>query len=188
MSYVLYYSKYCSNCKDVLYELGKTNVKEQTHFLNIDKRTKENGKIYILLDNGKKILLPESINKVPALLLLNRGNQILFGSDVLNFYKPIIKEEKIEAVKFDGEPFAFSFSGECGSTMSDNYSFLDQTSQELSAKGEGGLRQMHNYVLLNQEDKIETPPDTYEPDKVGSVDLNKIQEKRHADIIKLQKQ
>ena len=187
MSYVLYYSKYCSNCKDILYELGKTNVKDKTHFLNIDKRVHENGKIFILLENGKKILLPETINKVPALLLLNRGNQILFGQDVFNFYKPLIKEEKVAAVKFDGEPFAFSFNGECGTTMSDNYSFLDQSSDEMSAKGNGGLRQMHNYVLLNHEDKIETPPDTYEPDKVGAVDLNKIQEKRQQEIHKLQK-
>jgi len=187
MSYVLYYSKYCTNCKDILYELGKTNVKEKTHFLNIDKRVEENGKLYILLENGKKILLPKTITKVPALLLLNRGNQILFGKDVLNFYKPIIKDEKVSAVKHDGEPFAFSFGGECGTTMSDNYSFLNQSSDELSAKGNGGLRQMHNYVLLHHEDQIETPPDTYEPDKVGTVDLNKIQEKRHADITKLQK-
>jgi hypothetical protein len=186
MSYVLYYSKYCSNCKDILYELGKTNVKEKTHFLNIDKRVREQGKTFILLENGKKILLPNTINKVPALLLLNRGNQILFGKDVLNFYKPLIKEEKKIAVRFDGEPFAFSFDGECGTTMSDNYSFLDQTADELKAQGNGGLRQMHNYVLLNHTDKIETPPDTYEPDKVGTVDLNKIQEKRHADIVKLQ--
>tara|TARA_B100000902_G_scaffold400027_1_gene474738 strand:- start:6774 stop:7343 length:570 start_codon:yes stop_codon:yes gene_type:complete len=187
MSYVLYYSKYCENCKNLLYTIGKSEIKNKTHFLNIDKRIQENNKLYILLENGKKILLPETIKKVPALLLLNRGNQLLFGNDVINFYKPMVKKEKTNAVIFDGEPMAYSFTGETGSTMSDNYSFLDQNSEELKAKGNGGLRQMHNFVPLNHNDHIETPPDTYEPDKVGTVDLNKIQEKRHNDILKLQK-
>ena len=29
MSSVLYYSKYCENCKKLLYELGKTNVQKK---------------------------------------------------------------------------------------------------------------------------------------------------------------
>ena len=41
---------------------------------------------------------------------------------------------------------------------------------------------MHNFVSLGHKDNIETPPDTYEPDKVGTIDLNKIQEQRNRDI------
>ena len=37
---------------------------------------------------------------------------------------------------------------------------------------------MHSYSLLNQERKIETPPDNYVPDKVGVVNLSKMQEER----------
>ena len=33
MSSVLYYSKYCENCKKLLYELGKTDMKNNVHFL-----------------------------------------------------------------------------------------------------------------------------------------------------------
>jgi hypothetical protein len=182
MSYVLYYSKYCDNCKKLLYELGKSDIKTKTHFLNIDKRMRKGDKTYIVLSNGKKILMPQNINKVPALLLLNKGNQLLFGDDVMNFYKPLVKQEKISVNKFEGEPSAYSFSGELGSGMSDTYSFLDQGAEELKAKGEGGMRQMHNYVRLHHKDNIETPPDTYEPDKVGTVDLNKIQEQRNKEI------
>ena len=40
MSYVLYYSKYCDNCKNLLYNLGKSEIQKNT-FLNIDKRVKE---------------------------------------------------------------------------------------------------------------------------------------------------
>tara|TARA_B110000008_G_scaffold246990_1_gene258206 strand:- start:5446 stop:6018 length:573 start_codon:yes stop_codon:yes gene_type:complete len=186
MSFVLYYSKYCENCKKLLYTLGKSDIQKKTHFLNIDKRIKEKNKIFVLLDNGQKILLPPMIKEVPALLMLNRGNQILFGKDVMNFYKPLIREEKQEAVKVNGEPMAYSFHGEMGTTMSDNYSYLDQTAEELKAKGNGGLRQMHNFVTLSHKDVIETPPEDYEPDKVGTVDLSKIQGQREMDIRKIQ--
>ena len=37
-------------------------------------------------------------------------------------------------------------------------------------------------MIINQNDKIETPPDDYEPDKVGQVDLGKIQASREQDI------
>ena len=52
MSSVLYYSKYCENCKKLLYELGKTNVQKNVHFLSIDKRINRGDKTYIKLDNG----------------------------------------------------------------------------------------------------------------------------------------
>jgi hypothetical protein len=45
------------------------------------------------------------------------------------------------------EPMAFSLGG--GNIVSDQYSFLDQEPEELEAKGNGGMRQMHNYVDLN---------------------------------------
>ena len=69
-----------------------------------------------------------------------------------------------------------------GTCMSDNYSYLDQTSSDLSAKGNGGTRQMHSFVKLNNNNKIETPPEDYIPDKIGEVDLGKIQQQRQKDI------
>ena len=79
------------------------------------------------------------------------------------------------------EPMAFSFT-EMGTCMSDSYSYWDQSSDELSAKGHGGLRQMHSFVKLNHNDSIETPPEDYEPDKVGQVDMGKLQAAREAEI------
>jgi hypothetical protein len=181
MSCVLYYSKYCEICKKLIYNLGKTNIKDKIHFLNIDKRINENGKTFILLENGQKILLPPNINMVPALLLLSKGNKIIFGNDVENYFIPLVNSEKKESVKLSGEPLAFSLY-EMGTSMSDNYSYLDQTSSDLSAKGNGGTRQMHSFVKLNNNNKIETPPEDYIPDKIGEVDLGKIQQQRQKDI------
>ena len=181
MSSVLYYSKYCENCKKLLYQLGKSNIQKNIHFLSIDKRIDRGGKIYIILDNGNEIFMPPNIVSVPTLLLLNRGNKVLVGNDVINFFKPQISQEKIQATKNNMEPLAFSMF-EMGTSMSDTYSYLDQTPDEMEAKGEGGLRQMHSFVKLNHNDKIETPPDDYEPDKVGQVDMGKLQAAREREI------
>ena len=86
-----------------------------------------------------------------------------------------------QATNFNGEPQAFSFC-EMGSNLSDNYSYLDQSAEELSAKGNGGTRQMHSYCTITQNDSIATPPDDYEPNKVGNVDLGKLQMKRANDV------
>ena len=56
------------------------------------------------------------------------------------------------------------------------------TPEELLAKGNGGLRQMHSYCTNNQNQTIATPPDDYEPDKAGAVDLGKLQMQRAEDV------
>ena len=181
MSSVLYYSKYCENCKKLLYELGKTKIQKDIHFLSIDKRINRGNSVYIILDNGNEIFMPPNIISVPTLLLLNKGNKLLVGDDVNNFFKPQIMGEKTQAVLSNMEPLAFS-GYEMGTSMSDTYSYLDQGPDEMNAKGEGGLRQMHSFVQLNQTDRIETPPEDYEPDKVGQVDMGKLQAAREAEI------
>jgi len=56
--------------------------------------------------------------------------------------------------------------------------------EELSAKGKGGMRQMHNYVTANHESSfINTPPDNYRPDKLSSnITLDTLQQQRNSEI------
>jgi hypothetical protein len=149
MSCILYYSKYCDVCKKYLQLLSKT--KNDIHFICIDKRVKEaNNKTFIILDNGEKIILPENVTRVPALLLLAKGYEVLYGENILNYLKPAQEIEVRKATQNNMEPMAFSFnSGGFGDIVSDQYSFLDQAPEDLEAKGNGGMRQMHNYVDLN---------------------------------------
>ena len=149
MSCILYYSKYCEISKKYLQILSKSDVHKDIHFICIDKRTTENNKTYIILDNGQKIILPENVTRVPALLLLNQGYTILFGEQILQHFKPRQELEVRQATQNNMEPLAFSFGGGFNNIVSDQYSFLDQDSTELEAKGNGGMRQMHNYVDLN---------------------------------------
>ena len=67
--------------------------------------------------------------------------------------------------------------------MSDNYAYLDLSPDELSAKGTGGTRQMHFFSPLDSEDySIETPPEDYSPDKIGQIDMGKLEMARAAEI------
>jgi hypothetical protein len=146
MSCILYYSKNCSFCSKYLQIISKSSVQNDIHFICIDRRVKENNKTYILLENGQKIILPDNVSKVPALLLLNQGYQVLYGEQILQHLKPRQQEEIKQATNNNMEPMAFSLGGGC--IASDQYSFLDQDPSELSAEGNGGMRQMHNYVDL----------------------------------------
>lgn len=148
MSSILYYSKYCEVSKKYLQLLSKTNIQKDVHFICIDKRIKDsNNKTYIILDNGQKIILPENVSRVPALLLLNQGYNVLYGDQIIQHLKPRQEVEIKQATQNNMEPMAFSLGG--GNIVSDQYSFLDQAPEDLEAKGNGGMRQMHNYVDLN---------------------------------------
>ena len=151
MSSVLYYSKFCNHCKELITRIAKTKTKDDLHFICIDNREKhKDGTINIILDNGQRILLPPNITTVPSVLLLHHGNRVLGGiKEILHYLKPGETTIMNQATNFNGEPQAFSFC-EMGSSLSDNYSYLDMTPEELLAKGNGGLRQMHSYCTINQ--------------------------------------
>ena len=185
MSTILYYSNFCENSKNLLSHISKSTVKNQMHFICIDNRVQEDGKINIVFPNGDKVILPPSVDKVPALLLLNRGGRVLFGNDILSMLSIEITARQQEAVNNNGEPLAFSINdvGSYG-VASDNFSFLDQDADELSAKGNGGMRQSHHYASLNGTNIIETPPDTYTSDKIGNVSMEHLQQKRQQEIQK----
>ena len=184
MSSILYYSNFCEHSKKLLQYLSKSQISKDVHFICIDKRTKgSDGKIYIILENGQKIIMPENVSKVPALLLLNNNYQVLYGDSIYNNFKP--KQEVIvrAATNNNMEPTAFSLGS--GSVVSDQFSFLDMDSEALNAKGDGGLRQMHNYVSLNYSDQISTPADEhdYKQSKVSEeMTIEKLQQMREQEI------
>jgi hypothetical protein len=203
MSCILYYSKYCDICKKYLQLLSKSNSQKDIHFICIDKRVKDaNNKTYIILENNQQIILPENITKVPALLLLNQGYQVLYGEQILQYLKPQQQQEIKKATHNNMEPMAFSLGGGggFGDIVSDQYSFLDQDPDDLRAEGNGGMRQMHNYVDLNtafsgQVSNVDTSSDDYNTTirgakKIGDDAANqqmedrirKMKEDRDADI------
>ena len=180
MSSILYYSNFCEKCKQLLQSISQSGLQDNMHFVCIDTRvTRENGANYIVLENGQEILLPPTVTKVPALLLLNKGHHVLFGDEITQHIEPKKEALKVAATQQNGEPEAFSLMGAGGfGVASDNFSFLDQDSESLSAKGDGGMRQAHHYASINYHDDIDTPPDNYAPDTIGSDTTEKMQQQR----------
>ena len=153
MSCILYYSNYCGPSKKLLFELSRSKIKEDIHFVCIDRRNRgPKNTTLISLENGQKLVLPPQVTKVPALLLLNRGQQILFGKSIYGHLKKKMREITMKATNNNEEPLAFSTS-EMGNTLSDTYSYLDTTPADLGAKGAGAFvtgrtRILHNYSRL----------------------------------------
>jgi len=186
MSSILYYSNFCEHSKKLLQSLSKTQASKDIHFICIDKRTKgPDNKIYLVLESGQKIVMPENVTKVPALLLLNNNYQVLYGDNIYNHLKPAQEVITRQATSNNMEPMAFSLGGGC--VASDQYSFLDMDSEELNTKGNGGMRQMHNYVPLNYSDTISTPTDEHDYKQGRSaggqeMTIAKLQEMRDQEI------
>ncbi len=187
MSSILYYSNFCEHSKKLLNILPKANLQKDLHFICIDKRVKDptNHKTYVVLENGQKIILPENVTRVPALLLLNQGYNVLYGEDIIKYFKPKQEAMVKQATQNNLEPSAFSFGGGGGFISSDQYSFLDMDAASLEAKGDGGMRQMHNYVDLNYSDQISTPADDfdYKSNKIPEgLTVEKLQQQRNEEL------
>ena len=190
MSSILYYSNFCEHSKKLLQTFSKTSVSKDIHFICIDKRVKDNnGRVNIVLESGQKIIMPENVTKVPALLLLNNNYQVLYGDNIYNHFKT--KQEVVtrQATSNNMEPMAFSLGGGGGfGIASDQYSFLDMDSEQLNTKGDGGLRQLHQYVRLDHVDTISTPSDdhAYNQNKPEGMTVEKLQQMRDQEISTLQ--
>lgn len=178
MSCILYYSKYCKICEKYIQQLSGKNLGNSVHFICIDKRTQQNNNTYIVMENGQQILLPANVTKVPALLLLSQGGIVLFGEKILEYLLQMQGQQQTQMQQTqqmqqmqqtqqmqgqgiqtqiqqpkqtqmdDPQPFAFH-SGGFGDIISDTYSMLGLSDDDLSAKGNGGMNQMHNYTKCN---------------------------------------
>jgi hypothetical protein len=186
MSSILYYSNFCDKSKKILQTLAKSNIKEELHYLCIDKRVKgPTGSWYIVLENGEKIIMPPQVNRVPALLLMKQGHQVLYGDQILAHLQPRDTALNMAATNNNGEPSPFSLNHDCiggFGVASDTFSYWDQTSQDLSAKGNGGMRQLYNYATIDSDIRINAPKEDYTPDKIGSVSLENLQQQRNNEI------
>ena len=187
----LYYSNYCKHSQRILQFLVKGNLVEKINFLCIDKRQRDanNNQMFILLENGKRVIMPPNIQSVPALLLVTKGYRVILGDDIIQHFQVAANTESKKRIASQNiEPLGTSIFNSNGgmNIVSEQFTPYDLTPQELSAKGNGDRRQLYNYVSANDDIiSIQTPPDTYQPDKVNkdlTVDL--LQQKRMDEIQK----
>ena len=191
---ILYYSNHCKHCQKIIQFLSKGGLLESINAYNIDKRRLDpkTNQTMIILDNGSEVLLPPNIHSVPAMLLIKKNYQVVLGDDIIQHFEPAMKKKIANANFGNGEPLAYAIDNSTRGTniVSENFTYYDMTPQELSAKGEGGQRQMYNYVSASQDvNFIQTPPDTYKPDKLeNGITIDNLQEQRNAEIPSMNQQ
>tara|TARA_B100000282_G_C31738191_1_gene494765 strand:- start:3515 stop:4108 length:594 start_codon:yes stop_codon:yes gene_type:complete len=185
---ILYYSNYCKHSQKVVNTLVKNNLKDKLSFLCIDKRKRDtrDNQVYILLENGSRVIMPPNIHSVPSLLLVQNNYKVIYGDDIIQHYHPQMKEYNNKATGFNGEPLGYCLGSSIGGTniISEKFTDYNMSPEELSAKGKGNSRQLYNYVSVHDDNIfIETPPDNYRPDKISDdITIDSLQQKRMDEI------
>lgn len=185
----LYYSNHCKHSQRILQFLVKCNLADKLNFLCIDKRVRDstNNQLYIILEKGQRVIMPPNVHSVPALLLVKQSYRVILGDDIIqHFQSAATSETKKRIQRETAEPVGINMMHSSGgmNIVSEPYTLYNLTPDELSAKGKSRRRQMYNYVSADEEIiSINTPPDTYHPDKVtGEVTVDSLQQKRMDEI------
>jgi hypothetical protein len=182
---ILYYSNYCSHSQKIVQFVAKNNLASKLNCICIDKRTRDpqSNQVYILLENGKQVVIPPNIHSVPALLLVKQNYKVIFGDEILAVFGSTVKTQNDIATNSQGEPMGFHIpsSNNGMSIVSEKYTLFDMEPNELSAKGNGKRRQLYDYVSADQDNStIYTPDDKYKPDKISnSVTIESLSQKRN---------
>jgi hypothetical protein len=110
---VFYYSNYCPHSQKVLQFLVRANLTGELAFVCIDKRGRDpnTNQMFIIMENGDKILMPPNIHSVPAVLMIQNNYKVIYGEEIVKHYEPNIVNEKMMATNFNGEPSGFTLGG-----------------------------------------------------------------------------
>jgi hypothetical protein len=159
---IFYYSNYCQHSQKVLQFLVRANLTTELNFICIDKRGRDpnTNQMYIIMENGDKILMPPNIHSVPAVLMIANNYKVIYGNEIIKNYESSIVNDKMMATNFNGEPSGFSLGGS-GSSLLDN--------------GSSGISLNSTY---NGRQMINTPPPEQGNNKIKESDTNKMEEMR----------
>jgi hypothetical protein len=185
---ILYYSNYCKHSERVLQTLVKGNLSDRISFICIDKRSKDQrtNQQYIHLENGSKVIMPPNLHSVPSLILVNENYRVIQGDEIIKYYHPLILKNNDRATSYQGEPNGYSIMSSNGGSniLSEQYTLYTMTPEELSAKGISRNRNLFNYVSTNEDlIIIDTPDESYKPDKVSNdLTVDSLQQRRMDEI------
>lgn len=183
---VLFYSNSCESCKKIIGMVSKNSIKKEMKFICVDKFKEKNGKRYAVLPKGGNVLIPSAIDKVPAMMFMNKGGQILFGDDILlelqtrtnfgyNTQQNCVNKETMDGKR---QLECYILGKKNHGVISDKYCYYDQIRgvgfNENNGKRGTELKQRHHYRRYGEKQRIiSTPADDYVPDKVRPEDIER---------------
>lgn len=186
MSYVLYYSTNCRSCDKIINELARTELQKSIHFVCIDRRVKRNNHTYVQMESGEEVLLPRTVTKVPALLMLQENNRVIFGNAIYDLFAPK-KEPAAQATRQAASQAPREF-GNLG-MLSSNSNVQSASYGMLNDGDEDEVSQNGYYVsaFYDNIEQIETPDDDYMPDKLDEDSMKRYREEREQAVPTMQR-
>ena len=183
--HLLFFSHNCPHSTALLEELNKQNKLAGVDLICIDNRHVKDNIVYITLQQNQQMPLPPMINSVPSLCILP-NHEILKGVQIKHYFIPITKSLEQEKQKLNEEPNAFTLGKETNGSYgvsSDSFSFWDSTQDELSASGNGGMKQMYSYATIEGQggEQIYTPQEKSKDSKQG-ITMEQLQQQRQNEI------
>jgi len=184
--HMLFFSNHCPHSVTLLKELQKENKLDNIELICVDNRSVKDNIIYIIMPNRQQMPLPPMIHSVPTLCILP-NYEILTGAQIKHYFLPIVKEIQQEKEQLNKEPNSFSLGLETNGAYgvsSDTYSFWDTTHEELSASGNGGMKQVYSYSTIDESQKtdpIYTPQEDTNNGK-QTLTLDQLQQQRQNEL------
>lgn len=179
---ILYYSNACPNCRKLLEYVTRNHLIDVLNMICIDKRTRDSqtGQTFIHLENGKCVLMPPNVQAVPALLIRKDNFRTIYAKDIISYLNPIVSSQISQITKMNGgEPMPMQLSGSSAfsNVVSEKFSFYGG-----SLEGRGVSNP--NYASINGIFSIQTPDETYKPNKIneGDLTIDMLKNKRDEDI------
>jgi len=198
---ILYYSNFCKHSQKVVQFIVKNNLTQQLSCICVDQRRRDNNnnQMYVVLENGKQVVLPPNLQSIPAVLCVKRNYTLVLGTDPIieylqtkfqlsqaNTYEnPYIKQDAQNYRPQQREPANYDWSNRSNfsNIFSESFTSFSMTNDDLSARSTSARRPLYNYTPVDQQFKIDTPEDTYRPDKVSSnVTIDTLQQQRNQEI------
>jgi hypothetical protein len=163
---IFYYSNFCQHSQKTLQFLVRANIVNEIACVCVDKRGRDphTNQLYVVLDNGNKVIMPPHVHSVPAMLISSDNYRVVYGDDVAKMYESRVINNQMVATNFNGEPSGFSLSG-LGSS--------------LTSSGSAGLPLSMSY---SGQTTINTPPTDYGSNKIkeGDTSISNLEEIRQS--------
>ena len=194
---IFYYSTMCQHSQRVIEFIVKHQLTGQLSCICVDKRKRDhqNNHTVVILENGQTVMLPPNLHAIPALLCVKNNYTIISGKDaIIGYLQEKFGTQYANQVGGDGrpggrpqqrEPIGTTLGALSGSAnvWSEPFTSYQMSPDDLAAKSTSGNRPLYHYTSVNQEVKIETPEDTYRPDKVSSnVTIDVLQQQRNHEV------
>ena len=183
--HLLFFSQYCKHSNQLLEEMNKKGIIDKVELVCVDNRFTKDNIIYVVLQNQQSMPIPPMINSVPT-LCITPNHEILKGGQILPYFVPISKTLQEERNKVELEPNTFDLNNDTTGSFgvsSDHFSFWDTNHEDLSASGNGGMKQMYSYASIENDGKKEeiyTPQE--QTKETNNMTLEQLQQQRQSEL------